>query len=236
MSTVITARHPAAAALLAGTLLLAGTPLLSGCGLLGAPAPSGRATPVASRGPLTGPLTGSPGSDPGAGASGGTTPGGTPSLSSGPEAPVTGDVREATWAGDPQPSAAVLTALRAGTHDGFDRLVLEFDGPVSGYTVRYVDSVSAEPGGQPVPLAGSAFLQVVVQGATTDNAFDTSAAPRRYAGARRVSPDLPVLRQVALAGDFEAVLGVGAGVAGRHPLRVQQLSDPERIVVDVAHG
>jgi hypothetical protein len=53
-----------------------------------------------------------------------------------------------------------LVDVRAGKHTCYDRLVLEFRGPVNGYTIKYVNQVHQEGSGKPVPLAGRAKLQV----------------------------------------------------------------------------
>ncbi|MGO8955910.1 MAG: GerMN domain-containing protein [Streptosporangiaceae bacterium] len=53
-------------------------------------------------------------------------------------------------------------------------------------------------------------------------------------GPQRRAYALPELIQVANAGDFEAVLRFGVGVAKREPFRVLTLSNPSRFVVDIA--
>jgi hypothetical protein len=103
--------------------------------------------------------------------------------------------------------------------------------------VRYVDAVTQDPTGEPLALQGSAFLQVVLQDATTDDTFQVAQgqSPRVYSGPSRVEADLPNVREVAVAGDFEAVLSVAIGLDHEAGFRVSQLTAPDRIVVDVAH-
>ncbi len=133
-------------------------------------------------------------------------------------------------------TTAVLREMRAATHDGYDRVVLEFDRPVNAYLVRYVDAITEDPSDAPVPMQGTAFIQVVVQGATLDNSFQLSGSQvaRTYAGPHRLTPLLPQVREIATAGDFEATLSFGIGLASKAGFTVTRLTSPSRIVVDVA--
>ena len=127
----------------------------------------------------------------------------------------------------------VLKVIRTGAHTGFDRLVFEFDGGVPAYTVRYVKSVTEDPRGEVVPLKGTAFLQVVLPSATLNDSFQ--GGHRAYTGPQRITPNLPAIKEVAVAGDFEAVLSFGVGVAQVLPFSVTSMSGPYRLVIDVAH-
>jgi len=126
----------------------------------------------------------------------------------------------------------VVTRLEAGRHDdeGYDRVVIEFDGPLPGYDVRYVDRVVQDGSGQPVPLLGGADLQVVIRPANAhgDGGQPTLATPR-------LAPGFAVVKEARLVSDFEAVVIVGIGVGSRAPFRVIELSGPSRLVIDVQH-
>ena len=126
--------------------------------------------------------------------------------------------------------AATLTAVRAGGHATFDRVVFEFAGPRPGRTVRYVSEVLHDASGEPVPLKGRAFLEVTLSPATAhDHAGHPTAGPLPSVAG------LAALRQVADAGDFEAVLSFGIGLAARTPFSVRTFTAPTRIAIDVAH-
>jgi hypothetical protein len=132
--------------------------------------------------------------------------------------------------------AGLLQAIRTGRHPGYDRLVLEFGGTrPPAHQLRYVDRVTRDPSDLPVALRGKAFLYLVFHGATLDTSPRESdpANARRYTGPQRVTPNLPLLKDVAVAGDFEAVLSFGIGLARPAGLRVQTLTAPARLVVDV---
>ncbi|HAG60431.1 MAG TPA: hypothetical protein DCL83_14495, partial [Arthrobacter bacterium] len=63
---------------------------------------------------------------------------------------------------DPAMSTASVTNVRTGQHYCFDRMVVDLNGPVAGYTVRYVPTVVQDGSGLPIALRGGAFLQVTV--------------------------------------------------------------------------
>jgi hypothetical protein len=43
------------------------------------------------------------------------------------------------------------------------------------------------------------------------------------------------VREIAVTGDFEAVLSFGIGVQERTGVRTLALADPSRLVIDIAH-
>jgi hypothetical protein len=99
-----------------------------------------------------------------------------------------------------------------------------------------VAEVTEDASGRPVPLEGEAFLLVVMPGGTLDTTPQVSdpSDAKKYEGPRRISPELANVQEIAAAGDFEAVLTFGIGLEHRDLFRVLRLSNPSRIVVDVA--
>ncbi|WP_067068453.1 AMIN-like domain-containing (lipo)protein [Carbonactinospora thermoautotrophica] len=132
---------------------------------------------------------------------------------------------------------ALLRAVRAARHPGYDRLVFEFEGSAPQIDVRYVDQVVEDPTGDPVPLRGEEFLSVVFHGATLDTTPQVldSRQARRYTGPQRLAPGYPVLKEVAVAGDFESVLSFGVGLEYRSEPQVRRLTAPVRLVIDFPH-
>ena len=126
----------------------------------------------------------------------------------------------------------MLTSIRVAPHSDFDRVVLQFDG-TARYSVRYVKQVTRDPSGEPVNLDGGAFLEVTLQGATLDDAFQ--GGTRKYTGPERITPALTAVRDISVTGDFEAVLSFGIGVQERTGIRTFALAGPSRLVIDVAH-
>ncbi|GAA3990442.1 hypothetical protein GCM10022247_06500 [Allokutzneria multivorans] len=133
--------------------------------------------------------------------------------------------------------AAVLSSVRVGSHPGHDRIVFEFNGTPPTYDHSFVDRVTQDGSGAPVPLQGKAFLQLTLHGATTDNSFQVTDPARalRYDGPRRLTPALAVVQEVAQAGDFEADLSFGIGLNRRTPPRVSVLTGPTRVILDLDH-
>ncbi len=115
-----------------------------------------------------------------------------------------------------------LTAIRAAHHPGFDRLVFEFTGRLpADRGARYVSTVLADPSGKVVPVSGSAFLLV----------HFSAAGVGKFLKQR--SFNLPGLLQLVQAGNFEAVVSYGVGVARKEPIHLFTLTSPSRIVIDI---
>jgi hypothetical protein len=134
------------------------------------------------------------------------------------------------------PVAGLLRAVRVGHHATYDRVVFEFCGKsVPQHNVGYVvGKVHMDASDLIVPLRGRAFVRVVFQGGTIDTARyapDPDTAPR-YSGPLRLTPTYALLKELAFAGDFEAVLSFGIGVDHVVGLHVQTLASPPRLVVD----
>jgi hypothetical protein len=126
-------------------------------------------------------------------------------------------------------SIPTLVDVRAGSHSGYDRVVFEFRGAVPEHRINYVDQLVEDGSGNPVSVAGAADLEVVFQGA---NAHEENGSPT--VNPRRFSPGLPAVKEIAQLGDFEAVISYGIGVDQRRPIEVSTLSNPSRLVIDIA--
>ncbi|MDP9398574.1 MAG: hypothetical protein M3P96_12490 [Actinomycetota bacterium] len=98
--------------------------------------------------------------------------------------------------------------------------------------MRYVPRLVQDGSGHVLPLAGRAVLQVAFDSAA---AHDDAGTPT-WTGPAVTSPRLLAIRQVRLAGDFEANLTFGLGIAAKDKgFRVLRLDDPTRVAIDVAH-
>lgn len=120
-----------------------------------------------------------------------------------------------------------VTAVRAGRHACFDRLVVDMTGRAPGYDVRYVTTVYRDGSGFPVPVSGGARLAVVARkGATSVPAMPSVSG-------------FSTFRQVRWAGSFEGQTTLALGVRARLPFRTFTTYDAatnrSRVVVDVAH-
>ncbi|ACU83917.1 hypothetical protein FM106_28055 [Brachybacterium faecium] len=134
-------------------------------------------------------------------------------------------------------SAAQVENLRSGRHTCFDRLVVDLEGDVSGYSVSYVERVSQLGSGRAVPLRGGADLAVLVDAPAYDARGRATYSPRTPSQAVDVT-GYATFRQVAFTGSFEGQTLIGLGVRARLPMRAFVLDGPgdgSRLVVDVAH-
>jgi hypothetical protein len=129
---------------------------------------------------------------------------------------------------------AELTAVRAGRHPTFDRIVFQFSGPAPGYRVEYVGRPVREQGsGKPVPVDGNAFVKITLSRARAAS-IDASGVHHTYGGPDRIHPDLAVVREVVETADYEGNLGWAIGLDAKVPVRVFRLDDPSRVVIDFA--
>ena len=152
------------------------------------------------------------------------------------------------WGTDPQlrpsTSSAPVYLVRAGRHGCSDRVVFHLNGPDPvGYSVRYVDLVREDGSGQPVPVAGAAALQVVI------NAPALGQDSHGYVGKVLAEPRADFytpaqfagwssLREVRYAGSFEGQTTIAVGVRARVPFRAFTVLDRSghyrSVVLDIA--
>lgn len=130
---------------------------------------------------------------------------------------------------------AYLKDVRVAEHDGFDRIVFEFEDAVPGYEVAVTPRPVTEDGsGDTVAVEGVGLLQVRFENAAGariegDRVVEVYRGPQRVPGGGGA-----LVTEVVDTGDFE---GVVTWVIGARETvttaRVSTLSDPYRVVVDV---
>lgn len=133
----------------------------------------------------------------------------------------------------------LLTEIRAEQHADHDRILFQFDGRrAPSARITYVDRVTADPSDQPVPLLGKAFVNVAFQGARLDTApiEEDPTQARRYTGPTRLTPRYNLLQELAVSGDFEAVLSVGLGLSRVAGLSVSIPNGGGCVILDVWRG
>ena len=126
----------------------------------------------------------------------------------------------------------MLRAARTAPHTGYDRIVFEFTGDsVPGYAVSYATKPVRRCGsGDLVSLAGTHQLVVRLEPARAhDDQGHVTIAQREAA------PGLPAVKDLKLVCDFEGQVEWALGVAGPLPYRVEEISGPARLIVDVRH-
>jgi hypothetical protein len=138
----------------------------------------------------------------------------------------------------PGMSTASVTNVRTGQQSCFDRMVVDVNGPVTGYTVQYVPEIIQDDTGYTIPVYGSARLQVVVNAPSYDSAGNVTYNPAAKAELANVA-GYQTFRQVVYANSFEGSTSIGLGVRARLPFRAFTLDGPgsgSRLIVDVAHS
>ena len=132
----------------------------------------------------------------------------------------------------PVSGVALLSDVRAGRNEGFDRLVLEFeDDIIPSYHIEYVDRPVRQCGsGDEVPVAGDGWLSVRLEPANAHTEEGVATIEERSS-----MPGLPVILQLTMICDFEAQVEWVLGVRAPNRFRVMELAEPARLIVDVRH-
>lgn len=136
--------------------------------------------------------------------------------------------QEATSAGAGQE----ITDVRVGSHDGYDRVVLDLTDkePGLGWYAGFVEEAIQDPSGDSFDIEGEAFLQVLVQGIDW-----ATESPDRYDGGPVAGEGADIVTEVQFGGLFEGQQQVVIGLRGQSAYRIFTLADPARIVIDVQH-
>lgn len=132
----------------------------------------------------------------------------------------------AAAAGWAPPATIVGVALKERQHR--DRLVFTFDSDTAPTgSASYVPELIQDASGKLIPIAGRALLRVVMQGyGHTEDGVATLPRSRAF--------DARNVMVIKRAGDFEAVVSVGVGLAKKARVQTRSLSNPGRFVVDVS--
>lgn len=134
---------------------------------------------------------------------------------------------------NPRARQPLVIKLRYAQHATFDRVVIDIQGRLPGYTTRYAARHFYDGSGAPVPIRGGMGIALNPAYAHFDN------GTMAYSGPKLVRPGFPALKAIAFTGDFEGYVSFSFGLkckdTTRAPHRVIRLHDPQRIVVDFKH-
>jgi hypothetical protein len=129
-------------------------------------------------------------------------------------------------------AVANIVDVRVGTHDGYDRVVFEFEQGTPELTLDRAEPPFTQDGsGLPIDVEGDSFLGLVMRGGTKQ----TDAGTSSYDGSTDISPGFPALVHLTEAGDFERQSTWYLGLTGEACVRVLLLDGPPRLVIDVEH-
>jgi hypothetical protein len=123
--------------------------------------------------------------------------------------------------------------IRTGAHPCVERVVLELQGTGTfpGYRVEYVDDpVKLSPSDLEVDISGDATLVLSV------GAWMTTMEGDGYDGPARIEPtNVEHIRELRLIENFEGMHQWAIGLDRQRPFEVTTLTDPPRIVIDIAN-
>ncbi len=127
---------------------------------------------------------------------------------------------------DDPTKALALTGIRAATHEGFTRVVLEFsgEGTPGVWSAAWADEAVEQGRGLPIQVEGEAVLDLVIDGTpmtATENPYPSGMHTR--------AGDLDVVSD----GTFEDNTHVVIGAPAARQFQIGFLSDPVRMVIDV---
>ena len=129
---------------------------------------------------------------------------------------------------------AALVDVRTARHPGFERVVFEFANTLPGYSVGYVrPPITADPSDLPIDLLADGVLVVRMSSASGVD-LTSPQATETYTGPSRIAAGYPAVHEVIRIGDFEGVLQWAISTWTRPPFRVMTLSNPPRLIIDVA--
>lgn len=122
--------------------------------------------------------------------------------------------------------ALALTGIRAATHEGFTRVVLEFSGEGTPGVWRgaWTDEAVEQGRGLPIQVEGEAVLDLIIDGTpmtATENPYPGGTHTR--------AADLDVVSD----GTFEDNTHVVIGAPTTRQFQIGFLSDPVRMVIDI---
>lgn len=124
----------------------------------------------------------------------------------------------------------LVTGVRVGQHDGFNRVVFDLEGTgTPGWFVDYTATPSQQGSGNPIPYMGDIALNVNIDGVTYPfevGKEDPNLGTVPGAGG--------IVTEVKSVGTFEGRAQFVVGISGaKAPFSVSVLKEPTRLVVDI---
>lgn len=120
-----------------------------------------------------------------------------------------------------------VTQVRLASQSGYDRFVIELNGPVPHYDVTPQSGATftQSPSGLAVTLSGSAGLVVTLHGAQANGSY-SGPSDLHSAGTS-------VIQEARQTQDFEGVVTWSLGLSQSACFRAFTLTGPSRLVIDV---
>ena len=146
-------------------------------------------------------------------------------------APIGGPATTARSTQNPDGGPLTVTDVRVGHRGSFDRITFEIGGlGQAGWLIEDEDDPRSQKRGDPVEVAGDAVLRVALRGM----AYPTDAPEEPYGGPERLQPErttaiVEVVQDVLHEGYQDVFIRLDAERA----YRLERLTDPQRIVIDI---
>jgi hypothetical protein len=126
-------------------------------------------------------------------------------------------------------AAGQLRIVRAAKQNEFDRVVFEFADGVPDFSVSYPTRTIYDLGTQAkLKISGTAVIEVSLD-------FNYGEHTEIYQGFPKGKLDFPGLLEIKNVDFSEGVMAFALGVQGRRAFRVQTLTKPARLIVDIKH-
>jgi hypothetical protein len=134
--------------------------------------------------------------------------------------------------GQPTVAIANIVDIRVGEHEGYDRLVFEFEQGIPEFTLaRSEPPFTRDGSGDPMQVDGASFLTLVMRGGTKQTDEGTSS----YQGPTAFHAAFDALVHAAEGGDFERQSTWHLGLSHEACVHAFTLDDPPRLGIDIEH-
>jgi hypothetical protein len=132
--------------------------------------------------------------------------------------------------------SSYLKIVRTEKHNGFDRAIFEFQGPLPNYNIKYFARpyyANEDESKERIRIAGRAFIQAGFYFLRNDETQNKLSAAGDFFPKGRLR--MPALRELADRGAWEGGYDFVLGISARRPFRITERTDPSRVVIDVQH-
>lgn len=124
----------------------------------------------------------------------------------------------------------LVTGIRIGEHEGFDRLVFDLDGTgTPGWFTELTDTPTQQASGHPLDYEGGTALYLTIMGTPYPTGTDRDGQILDHGP----HPGGGVITGVNFSSVFEAHSEFIIGLDESRPFSVTYLEDPKRVVVDI---
>lgn len=123
-----------------------------------------------------------------------------------------------------------ISDVRVGTHEGYDRVVMEYSGPgTPGFFTSYVDTPLQQASALPLDVAGNAYLELMIHGTPMANLSANQALVKTGPMALETGN----IAGITHGGVFEAATQYVIGLDRARAYHAYTLENPPRVVVDI---